>query len=344
MNYRSISDMNQTILKNLHKVPEDVQVVVGIPRSGLLVALMLGLHRNLIVTDLDGLIARRAISKGTVTLSDVRNSRDYLTTKRKILVIDDSYSTGSTLQKARRSLEEAELPHEILYGVVYGGLKAKGNVDIVFERLLKPHIFEWNLSRNAILPYSCVDMDGVLCRNPMPLEDDDSRRYMNFLENAEPLWRPDRKLGWIVTSRLEKYRTLTENWLRDHNVEYKQLYMLDVESQHARRRVSVPGYKASVFRSVDADLFMESSFVEAIEIASLTKGNVLCFENSRLIQASRCEELRSQLRKPANLLRPLFLYAGYLFRKFPEEHIIVGPIKRSGRYFFRRLQQWQRQH
>ncbi len=53
-----------------------------------------------------------------------------------------------------------------------------------------------------------------------------NRFYMRFLENAKPLWIPNRKLGWIVTSRLEKYRTVTEKWLKDHSVEYGHLFMM----------------------------------------------------------------------------------------------------------------------
>ena len=36
--YRSIADMNNIIVKNLQKLPHDIDLVVGIPRSGLLPA------------------------------------------------------------------------------------------------------------------------------------------------------------------------------------------------------------------------------------------------------------------------------------------------------------------
>lgn len=35
MNYRSISDLNQIILKRLYIIPRDIDLVVGIPRSGM---------------------------------------------------------------------------------------------------------------------------------------------------------------------------------------------------------------------------------------------------------------------------------------------------------------------
>lgn len=341
MNYRSIHDMNRTILNNLHKVPADIQVVAGIPLSGMLAALMLGLHRSLVVTELDGLIGSKAMPGGTTTNSDSRNYDDYLKSKRKVLVIDDSYYRGKTLEEVKKRLNAANLRHEILYAVVYGGLRAKDIADIVFERLLPPHVFEWNLSRNVILKTSCVDMDGVLCQNPMPIENDNGQRYMRFLEKAEPLWRPNRELGWIVTSRLEKYRMATEKWLKDQGIKYQHLFMMDAENQLARRRLSIPEYKSAIFQSVNADLFIESSFAEASEIALLTKRNILCFETGELIPASRYEEFKNKLRKPDRFITSPFLYAGYWLRKYPEDHIIVGPIKRMGRYIHRLLKQWR---
>ena len=35
MNYRTISDLNQVILKRLHIIPRDIDLIVGIPRSGM---------------------------------------------------------------------------------------------------------------------------------------------------------------------------------------------------------------------------------------------------------------------------------------------------------------------
>ena len=38
MHYRSISDMNDAIVRNLHRLPRDIDLVVGVPRSGILAA------------------------------------------------------------------------------------------------------------------------------------------------------------------------------------------------------------------------------------------------------------------------------------------------------------------
>ena len=56
MNYRSIKDLNNTILKNLHTIPRDFDLVVGVPRSGMLPANLIALYLNLPYTDIHSFI------------------------------------------------------------------------------------------------------------------------------------------------------------------------------------------------------------------------------------------------------------------------------------------------
>lgn len=51
--YRSIVDMNNIIVKNLQKLPHDIDLVVGIPRSGMLPANLIALYLNKPFTDID---------------------------------------------------------------------------------------------------------------------------------------------------------------------------------------------------------------------------------------------------------------------------------------------------
>ena len=52
MHYRSISDMNDAIVRNLHRLPRDIDLVVGVPRSGILAATLLSLTANIPMADL----------------------------------------------------------------------------------------------------------------------------------------------------------------------------------------------------------------------------------------------------------------------------------------------------
>jgi adenine/guanine phosphoribosyltransferase-like PRPP-binding protein len=56
MNYRSIADLNRVVATSLHLVPTDIDVVVGVPRSGMLPATLLALYLHLPLTDVEGLI------------------------------------------------------------------------------------------------------------------------------------------------------------------------------------------------------------------------------------------------------------------------------------------------
>lgn len=75
---------------------------------------------NLPLTDLDGLIEGRCIAGGRrLAYGDKdRKSDDFLSTPRKILVLDDSVRTGSALRDVIVKLSKANLQHEILIGAV----------------------------------------------------------------------------------------------------------------------------------------------------------------------------------------------------------------------------------
>jgi hypoxanthine phosphoribosyltransferase len=62
MQYRSFEDLHRTIVRNLHKVPSDLDLIIGIPRSGLTVANILTLH--LPVTDVNRFLDGKTISSG----------------------------------------------------------------------------------------------------------------------------------------------------------------------------------------------------------------------------------------------------------------------------------------
>ena len=53
MNYRTIEDMNQVILKRLHILPRDFDLIVGIPRSGMFPANLIALYLNKPIADLN---------------------------------------------------------------------------------------------------------------------------------------------------------------------------------------------------------------------------------------------------------------------------------------------------
>ena len=277
MNYRSISDMNDAILRNLHRLPRDIDLVVGVPRSGILAATLVSLTANIPMTDLDSFLAGRIYTSG-ITKRRAALDRQH-SEMRRILVIDDSVAGGNAMRDAREKITAAGIQGDFVYAAVFGLEPQHEGTDIVLEVVPHPRMFQWNFMHHIFLEQCCVDIDGVLCLDPTEDENDDGPAYEKFLATARPLLGPTRKIGWLVTSRLEKYRKLTEAWLAKHEIKYDKLIMLDLPSMAERRRLGAHGsFKADFYRKTDAILFIESEHAQALKITELSGKPVLCVE------------------------------------------------------------------
>ena len=71
MNYRSIAQLSDQLVAWSRELPPDLDLVVGLPRSGLLAANILALYRNLPVADLDGFLAGRTLGAGTTRANPI---------------------------------------------------------------------------------------------------------------------------------------------------------------------------------------------------------------------------------------------------------------------------------
>lgn len=294
MNYRSISELNRDILAWVPELSRDIDVIAGIPRSGLLVANILGLHLNLPITDIDGLIEGKLLSSGRRPLKD----RNQLAEGSKILVVDDSVHSGYQMSKVQEKINKHDLPYTISYGAVYVQPDSFDNIDAFKEVLPMPRVFEWNLFHHPFMKSACVDIDGVLCRDPSEEENDDGNKYRHFISSVKPNIIPTQKIGWLVTCRLEKYRELTEEWLRRNNIVYDNLIMMDFHTREERISAGNHGkYKANVYDKVKADLFIESSTSQAKEIAKISGKPVICYRgDSKIIYPDKLSVFKKQTR------------------------------------------------
>jgi len=284
MEYRSISTLNDRVAAWSARLPGNPELIVGMAPDGLLPATLLALHRNLPVTDLPGLLEGRILSTGQryggPPLAGI------LRRPARIIVVDDYACTGSSLAEARERIAAADLPHEVSYGAVFTTPWAvhEGAVTHYAEMLPDPAVFEWNIMHTTRVESFCVDIDGVLCVGPEPSENDDGGRYGAFLRNARPLVLPRHEVGWLVTSRLERYRPETEDWLARHAVRYRHLLMMDYPNQAARQRArAYDSFKAAAYLDTGADLFIESATHTAAGIARIASRPVFCFATREMI-------------------------------------------------------------
>lgn len=277
MNYVSVADLNSYIINNIHKLPHDVDLIVGIPRSGMLPANLIALYLNKPYTDIDNFLEGRVYGIGA------RKKFVQEKTIKKVLVVDDSIGSGQALKEAKEKLSDLKEIYDLTYAAVIASPESKQLIDYYCEEVPFPRVFQWNLFHHPdFIPQSCFDIDGVLCEDP-PV-DDDGPIYLEYIKNAIPKYIPTIEIHTLVTCRLEKYRAATEEWLRKNGVKYKNLVMLNMKSREERITWGQHGkYKGDVFAKSDASFFVESSLMQAKQIVRIAKKPVFCTENFQML-------------------------------------------------------------
>ena len=271
LSFRSYADMSRIISENAARLPA-VDYVVGIPKSGIVPATMIATIKNVTFLDLDSFLFMHSRRKGRRRHGDTEQDVP------RVLIVDDSVNTGAEFRRVKGRIAALETKIEVHFCAIFGlPDRIKGAPPhMVLSRVAQPRIFQWNYRNHIIAESACFDMDGVLCVDPTNDQNDDGPKYVDFLTNAAPLFLPQKEISAIVTSRLEKYRPETEDWLAAHDVAYKELIMLDLPTAEERRRLRAHApFKAEVYGSRDDILFVESNYKQARDIAKLTDKPVI---------------------------------------------------------------------
>lgn len=281
MNYRSVSDLADLINRYASKIPHDVDLVVGIPRSGTLVASIISLKLNLPLTDLYSFHRNDELKKG--------NTRTYKHAElvnpwnaRKILLVDDSIASGNSM------LAAAEVVRSVYQGQVvtmaaFAQKENTGVVDLYLETVEQPRLFEWNILHHNLMRHACLDIDGVLYVQPDAHELHDDELCVASIENATPLFTPSVHVAHLLTCRPERLRAQTEQWLQRHGVQYGQLHMCDIPGQIGPKDAATTAFKAQVYsQDPHAILFIENDEDVALDIMRKTSKPVFCIQANRM--------------------------------------------------------------
>lgn len=303
MNYRSVADMNELILRNLDQIPADVDLVVGVPRSGLLAATLISLYLNRPLTDVQGLGENRLLGKGKRAIPgyDEASIQD----ARKILVVDDCISRGTEIRRTKQIIDRLGFANRTVYLAVFSFPENPHLADFTLQVVPRPMCFQWSFMHTPELKGYCLDIDGLLCREAGLEQDDGGIDDEDFLSDATPLFLPTAEVGWLVTSRLEKHREATEAWLARHRVRYRELVMLDVPSHEILNEALHVDFKASAYRRSGASLLIENSPVLAQRIAAKTGLPVMCMTSNRMIANQDVERWVGRINHFKKLLRRL---------------------------------------
>lgn len=303
MNFRTISDLNNLINKNMNLIPSDIDLVVGVPRSGMLPASIISLMRNCQLTDFESMLNYRIYECGTTKRSD--NWIATIEDARKILIVEDSIHSGRSIKRIKEQLIDFKYKDKILILAIYVSKESEIIPDIFFEICEPPRFFEWNYLHHSMIEKSCFDIDGVLCRDPSSEENDDGINYINFIKNVELRVKPSRKIDNIVTSRLEKYRNETKEWLSRNNIEYNNLIMMQVETMKERQQLSNHAlHKANCYKNAKDNLiFIESSLKQAEEISILSQKAVFSIENQVFFEARGLNQIKNSMAIKKSVLK-----------------------------------------
>jgi hypoxanthine phosphoribosyltransferase len=246
---RSLSEMDRLIVEALPRIRQlPFDVIVHLPRSGTIPASLMATYLRKPLASLDeyimGVISTRKCDSDATA---------------RALLVDDSIRSGVQMTAALdRIMTEKPGAQVCTLAVFSTEVERDFQPDLVLaSHEERTYIYPWFMWKTGRIKYCAVDMDGVLCRDCLPHEDDDGEEYLKFLETAEPKFLTSHTIGAIVTSRLKKYRPQTEAWLSKHGVSYKKLIMGPWESKEERRgKASI--WKAKKFKSSDLELFVES--------------------------------------------------------------------------------------
>nr|WP_258042657.1 phosphoribosyltransferase family protein [Escherichia coli]BAL03061.1 putative phosphoribosyltransferase [Escherichia coli O183:H18] len=290
-------------------------LVVGIPRSGMIPAYLISLYLNIDVTDVNSFILNTPIQRGSTRTSGKRiyNPHD----AQRILLVDDSFSTGKSMRNILDSIP-VDLKKNIKTMVAYTSDVNGAGLDIYIRHVSHPRLFEWNILNHSIISNSCFDIDGVLCVDPNELQNDDGENYIKFICEAEPKFIPKFKIKYLVTNRLEKYRDITEAWLLKNNIQYEKLIMLNMATKEERQSAGIHSrHKAEFYKRSGCDLFVESDINQAIEIMKYTGKYVYCIDNNRMYSPSAIQFLS---KRPLDFMNDIILYLPrILYRRLPLE-------------------------
>lgn len=300
MKFVTLAELENDIISNLHKIPHNLDLIVGVPRSGMLVASLIALHLNVPLTDLYSFAEAKYYPSGT---TKVRGTwAESFSDMKNVLVVEDSVLSGKSIIKAKQLIGNSGFDITCLYFAAYVTPEKKDLVDFFLKIIRPPRIFEWNLMHTKFLANACVDIDGVLCVDPTSKENDDGENYQKFLKETKVKFQPTFRIGYIVSSRLEKYRKETEEWLEKNNIDYEELILSDYGSAKERQLAnSHAESKARVYKmKKKAFLFIESDENQAIRIAKITGKPVFCVDNQTYYNGDFTQNIvintRSQLK------------------------------------------------
>lgn len=287
--YIKLDDMSHVIRNNLSKIPHDIDFVIGVPRSGMLCASIIAEFINVPLIDVDSFInGNIATGGGRLGLF---KQKEY----KRVLVVDDTVNSGLAMSKTKAKLAKSPRysEYEFIYMCIF--IDGPGSVDLYLEDLreypkkdIQP-LYEWNIFNHYphIMCRFMWDIDGVFCTEEGRPDDSDEEGYENYIKTVKPLFIPKVPISTIVTYRIKKYSSVTEEWLKEQGIRYNNIIMFDADRWQDRNYsgISSSMFKGMIYKnSKEFLLFIESDDRQAREIHQISGKPVLSVEKNILYE------------------------------------------------------------
>lgn len=251
LSFRGTGDLHRAIVEGIPSLPANLDLIVGVPRSGMLPASILSHLLDLPLTDVDGFLEGRLLRRGSSTAAIADGA--VVDRARSVLVIDDSIGHGVQLQQVATRIAPRSAGRTLYLAAVFATPSGAALADIVFERLPWGRVFSWNLLHHRLLAECWVAADGILWdRRSAPSHDND----------PAPIWRPTTRIGWIVTAQPATEVDRVRAWLEAHSITYDRLVM-------SARPLGAPAtlrYMARGYRRSPARLFITDEAEHAQQV------------------------------------------------------------------------------
>ena len=270
-----IEDCKNHLIPKLGKLK--LTGIAGVPRSGFLPASICALWLNIPLYSFNDSGELHPLS-GRTQFGGQR-MKEYKQAKEKILVLDDTVYGGISMMEVQELLQSNK---QVLYGSLYVHPASLDLVDVYGKELPPPHLLEWNFFNSAYIQQAILDFDGILSPNVPYEKCQNESDYIDYITNVEPLYHRIPRTytcKGIVTARLEKYRSITEAWLKKYKIKYGFLKMFPTEKQEIRDKnhiVESSKFKSKEFTDSGAAYFVESEPAEASLIRSQVYRLVIC--------------------------------------------------------------------
>jgi len=144
-------------------LPDDTIGLIGIPRSGIMVASLMGLHMNLPVGDVESFVRIGSLWSVGRRFHDQESLPD----RGTYVLVDDSLNTGKSMQEYRdMAADTMPQGNRLCTAAMYVTAANCGQVDYWGEQVPMPRAFAWNWHAKRASQHWMLDIDETIAALP----------------------------------------------------------------------------------------------------------------------------------------------------------------------------------